>query len=75
MANSQDGDLVIHGVAGPRVARVTMGEEGLALSGKGAFLAVRRGADEDLPRHPVTIHMRDGATVVYPWDGPPMTRR
>jgi hypothetical protein len=75
MANAVDGVLVIHGVAGPRVARVVVGAEELELSRKRAFLTVRRGNPEDLVGHPVTVHLTDGTTVVHPWDGPPVARR
>lgn len=71
LASSEDGVLLIHGAAGPAVASVSIGGEELPLSPKRSYLAARIGTSDDLPRYPVSVGLRDGTTVVYPWDGPP----
>jgi hypothetical protein len=76
IVTAADGDLVFHGAAGPKVTTVTLAGEELTLSPhKRGYLAVRRGTTDDLARYPVTVHLRDGSTVVYPWDGPPVAKR
>ena len=72
-ALSQSGNVIIHGVAGPDVTRVTVGGEELALSPRRAYIAIHEGDQSDLPKYPVVVTLRTGAQVKYPWDGPPIS--
>lgn len=72
-AVSEGDRLIIHGVAGPDVAHVTVGGEAVPLSAKRAYIAVREGGQADLPKYPVVVTLTSGATVTYPWNDTPTT--
>jgi hypothetical protein len=76
VASGQDGRVVIHGVAGPKVQRILIDSVEQRLSAKRAFVAVFDGdSAQDAAKHPVVAELADGSRRTYPFDGPPVTTR